>query len=437
MTKKKKKVIKWIIVVLILVILSTALFFFFRKKPGTEYTTAPVERGDVVQTVSATGEIADNNELILNFEVGGRIDKIFVEEGEMVAEGEIIATLDDADLSYQTEQAKAAWDKAAAEAASNDDVIKQAKVEVENAQGYLEDTKDLNKQNIEAADQDIENAKDYYEDALDYYNEEKTATRKLTLTAAENSLKDVRENKETVEEQTDLSETSAENTLASAEAKLKTLESEHAKDSLDASVAGARANYDLALNNLSRATLKSPINGEIVEVNNKIGEVLGTGVIKESFARIISKDLLIETRIPEADVLKIKEGSRAEFTLDALADSEKFGAEAVVISPGATVIQDVVYYEAKFKIDKVDSRFKSGMTVNLDIDAAKKDGVLRIPLRAIKTEGDHKYVEILKENNQTEKVEITTGLEGDEGMAEVKSGLKEGDKVVTLAKEKK
>jgi hypothetical protein len=56
----------------------------------------------------------------------------------------------------------------------------------------------------------------------------------------------------------------------------------------------------------------------------------------------------------------------------------------------------------------------------------------------VKTEGNRKYVEILKdaENNITEKVYVTTGLEGDDGIVEITSGLNGGEFVITLTNKK-
>jgi multidrug efflux pump subunit AcrA (membrane-fusion protein) len=63
----------------------------------------------------------------------------------------------------------------------------------------------------------------------------------------------------------------------------------------------------------------------------------------------------------------------------------------------------------------------------------EKDNVLMIPTRAIKEDGKKKYVEVLKADGiTTEKIYIETELEGDDGMVEVKSGLKGGEKVVTF-----
>ncbi|MFH1182728.1 MAG: efflux RND transporter periplasmic adaptor subunit [Candidatus Moraniibacteriota bacterium] len=431
---KKKKYIIWGSVATAVILIIGVYFLFLRKKPQTEYTTAPVERGTVVQTVSVTGDMVDNQEITINFELGGKIKDVMIKEGDYVSVGEAVATLDDADLNSQLSQAEAGLDKATADAQANDDAVNETRVAEENADDYLNQTKELNKQNIAAAEQNVKNAEDYHDDALDYYNEDKTATRKLTLTTAENNLKDAREAKETADENADLAEVSAKNSLELAKAKVDTAESGFAERSRDAVIANAQAAYDIALNNLSRSILRSPVNGQVAEVNNKKGEILGTGVIKESFARIISGDLLIEAQIPESDILKIKQGMKADYTLDAIGSDEKFSAEVIEIFPASTIVQDVISYKVRFRLDAPDSRFKQGMTANLDIKTAQKDNVLKIPLRAIKTETDHKYVDVLKDGNVTEKIEVTTGLTGDEGMVEIKSGLKEGDKVVTFTK---
>jgi len=432
---KKKKYIIWSSVIAAIIFIIGIYFLFLRKKPQTEYTTAPVERGSLAQTVSVTGDVVDKEEVVLNFEIGGRLTSVNIKEGDQVAQGEVVATLNDADLNSQVEQARAALDKATADAQANDDVVNEAETAEENAENYLDQTKDLNQANIENAEQGVKNAENYYDDAKKFYDEDKTPTRKLTLTTAENNLKDAKDNKDVVEEQAKLNEVSAENSLEAARAKLDTVESEFSERSRNATIESAKAGYDIALNNLSRSVLKAPANGIITEVNDKRGDILGTGVIKESFAKMISGDLMIEAQIPESDILKIKLGQKADFTLDALGSDEKFSGEVIEIFPAATVSGDVITYKVKFRIDNPNSRFKDGMTANLDVKTAVRDDVLKVPLRAIKTEDDHKYVEILKNNNQTEKVEVTTGLEGDEGMVEIRSGLKEGDKVVTFTKQ--
>jgi len=255
---------------------------------------------------------------------------------------------------------------------------------------------------------------------------------KPTVTAAENSLNAAKEALKTAEEQADLLKINAQNSIDTAKAKVKTVESDFARASRDASVAQARSLFDQAVINLSKATLVSPVNGIITEVNNKPGEILGTGVIKETFSRVMSLDYIIESKVPESDIVKLKLGQHAKITFDALTTDDIFDGEVIEIDPASTTIQDVVYYQIKLKLNSTDVRIKPGMSANIDIATSQKDNVVSVPSRAIKIEGKKKYVDVLQTDNTTKKVYVETGLEGDEGMVEIKSGLNGGEKVVTF-----
>jgi len=233
-----------------------------------------------------------------------------------------------------------------------------------------------------------------------------------------------------------LSQTNAQNAVDSAKARVKTVESDFAKASRDATVAGARAGYDQAVLNLAKATLVSPVNGIITEVNNKPGEILGTGVIKEAFSRVMSMDMIIQSKVPESDIVKLKLGQHSKIIFDALTPDDVYDAQVIEIDPASTTIQDVVYYQIKLKLSDVDVRIKPGMSANIDIQTNEKNDVLSVPQRAIKLEGNKKYVDVLQADNTTKKVYVETGLEGDEGMVEIKSGLKGGEKVVTFVNTK-
>jgi RND family efflux transporter MFP subunit len=425
---------KTIIFVLILFVAGGYFFYSKSKKPKVEYTTATVEKGNLSQTVSATGDLKDDSEIVLNFELGGRISKVFIKKGNKVAAGDSIAMLDNVNLSGQVAVAKATLNKAVADAGSNNDAIRESDVAVDNADNFLDETEKLEKQRVDAAETALDNAKDYYSDALDFYNDSPTKNNKLTLTTALNSKKAAEEALDTAKKSRDLAITSAENSLDAAKARLKTTESDFTLNSKNASVDNAKANYEIALNNLSKAVLKAPVSGTIVEVNNKVGEILGTGVIKESFARIIADDFIIESNIPESDIVKLKLGQKAKVTFDALPTGDEFEAELIEINPAETVIQDVVYYGIKLKLSTIDLRLKPGMSANVDVRTNEKGDVLMIPLRAIKIRNGEKFVDVLSDNNLVQEVKITTGLEGDGGMVEAKSGLKNGDKVVTFTK---
>lgn len=437
MSKKKK----WLIWILIVVIVVGGVTLYVRsKKPVTTYTTADATKGKLAQTVSVTGDLVANEEITLNFELGGRVNKVFVKKSDQVAAGDRIATLTDSSLQKQVDQAKAGLDQAIANAGTNNDALREADVAQENAENTLDETEDLNDQNIAAAKQAVDNAQKYYNDTLAYYDSLSEGSAKLqaktTLTAAGNSLDAAKKALKVTEQQAELAKTNAENAVDSTKARKKTVESDYARASRDASVAQARAAYDLAVLNLSKAMLVSPVNGIITEVNNKPGEILGTGVIKETFSRVMSLDMVIESKVPESDIVKVKLGQHAKVTFDALTIDDVFDSEIIEIDPASTTIQDVVYYNIKLKLNTVDMRVKPGMSANIDISTAEKDDVIFIPQRAIKVEGAKKYVDVLQADNATKKTYVETGLQGDEGMVEIKSGLKEGDKVVTFVQTK-
>lgn len=200
----------------------------------------------------------------------------------------------------------------------------------------------------------------------------------------------------------------------------------------------AEASVSGVLSQFSDTTLYSPSDGIIVNRNVNVGEVtVANAVTANTSVVTVAKegDLEIESNIPESDVVKIAIDQNVNITLDAFTTQNVFKAKVSRIEPAATVIQDVVYYRAKMKFIDPDPRFKNGMSADADIHTAERDNVVIIPLRAVKIEGGEKYVEILKDDGITvEKIKITTGLEGDEGMVEVRSGLSGGEKIITFTK---
>ena len=428
------KIKKYSIWIIILAAVVGSIFWYVKsKKPVTTYTTAEATKGNLAQTVWVTGDLVAKDEITLNFELGGRVSRVFVKESDQVAAGDKIATLTDATLHKQVDQAKAGLDQAIATSGSNSDTLREAKVSLDNAEDSLDQTKKLNDETVASAEQTVENAQKAYDDTLDFYNSNVSKQNKITLTNAENALASAKQALKTSKEQTDLSEISADNAVSSAKARVKTVESDFARNARNAQVAAAQAVYDMAVLNLNRATLISPVNGIITEVNNKPGEILGTGVIKETFSRVMSLDMIIQSQVPESDIVKVKLGQHASVTFDALTPEDIFDAEIIEINPASTNVQGVVYYNIKLKLNTLDIRVKPGMSLNVDIRTAEKNEVIMIPSRAIKIEENKKYVEILKVDGiTTEKVFIETGLEGDDGMIEAKSGLKGGEKVVTF-----
>lgn len=435
----QRKTIIW--TVLAIAFLGGVVYFSFLRKPKVEYNTTEVKKGELAQTVSVSGTLKANDTISLNFETTGRVESVAARVGQKVGKGDVIGYLSDAGLQLAVDQSKANLDKARADAGANFDAIHSAEVEEENAEKLLEDTKRLNERNIAAAEQKVSDTKNYFEDAQEYYDKVKdengsdsstTKSAKLTLDTAEANWEQAKDALDVADQTADLAKTSAENKLDTADAALDAAESSFVKAGKDANVAAFAAAYETALVNLGKAALRAPANGIIKEVNYKIGEVIGA-TAGEDFAKMISYDFILEVKVPESDVAKVKIGQKGDVAFDAFSADEKFEATVVSIDPSATVVQDVVDYIVKMAMSGDDSRWKDGMSADIDILVEKKDNVLTVPERAVKEQNGQKTVQIL-ENKKPVDREVRTGMKGDGGMVEVTSGLEEGEVVVTSVK---
>jgi RND family efflux transporter MFP subunit len=211
-----------------------------------------------------------------------------------------------------------------------------------------------------------------------------------------------------------------------------------APDSHDRSLLEARITQAMAtLNNVNKqienSILKSPIDGTITKINYDIGEQVLAG--SKPVASVLGdNNFEIEVMISEADISKIKTGDPVEITLDAYGEDVKFDGKVFFIEPAETVIQDVIYYKVKINFSPNEREVKSGMTANVVITTSRAENVLTIPIRAIiDKNGSGKFVRVLVNNQLTEK-QVTIGLRGDDGLAEVISGLNENEEIVTFVK---
>lgn len=212
------------------------------------------------------------------------------------------------------------------------------------------------------------------------------------------------------------------------------------KEAKKLAVKQAQSAVEVAGAQLAKTVLHTPIDGIVAKVNVEEGEnvVAGSALLgsSTSFATIVKEgDFEIDVNVPESDITKIKVNQSATITFDALLSDEIFSASVTEIEPTSTVIQDVVYYGVKLKLDSVDTRFKDGMSVDVDINITEKNNVLIIPQRAVKNRDQVKKVQVLSDNGEIRDIDVQTGLRGDNGMIEIISGLNEGQKVVTFVSE--
>ena len=193
-----------------------------------------------------------------------------------------------------------------------------------------------------------------------------------------------------------------------------------------AMVAAYRAEYE-------KDRIISPIDGVVTRVDPNVGEFVSVG--KTAFTVINEDNYKIDAYIAESDIAKVSLGDFASTTLDAYGQSIDFPAIITNIDPAETVLEGVPTYKVTLQFLKKDNRIRSGMTANLEILTNERKNVISIPTRAVIDDSGEKTVRKLKSDSKNYiSIPVKVGLKGSDGMIEIISGLKVGDKVVTYIK---
>ncbi len=149
--------------------------YFFGGEKEKEYVLAQATKGDIVQTVSVTGTIKADPSVDLHFQKSGKIKEITVEEGDKVASGDLLASLENETLELDIERKRANLEYTRAlynqtQAGAKYEEILIAEPDVQSAQAAYdaalveaENTKEIGWQTVDLAELDFENAKKEYE----------------------------------------------------------------------------------------------------------------------------------------------------------------------------------------------------------------------------------------------------------------------------------
>ncbi len=240
--------------------------------------------------------------------------------------------------------------------------------------------------------------------------------------AYEKALSDLKTAQNTSVNNTNIKQAAYNQALANYESKIN--------PPREVDVAALRAILYQAQVNREKAIIRAPIDGVVAKINKKVGEQIMTS---EKMINLLTPHFEITVDIPETDVSKIKLNDSAMITLDAYGDEIKFIGTLVNIDYSATIIQDVVYYKVKIALEDTEKEIKSGMTANVVLKTDKRENVLYIPSRTLRTGDNGRYVKILQNNTVIDKV-IKTGLRADDGKIEILEGLQEGEDVIISIK---
>jgi HlyD family secretion protein len=216
------------------------------------------------------------------------------------------------------------------------------------------------------------------------------------------------------------------------------------------SVHQAAAGVQQAENDLSHTTLLSPIDGKVVQLNAREGEVVVTGTMNNpgSVIAVIAdlSQILVEAEVGETEVVGIRQGQAGKIHVDAVPDKE-YAGHVTEIGSSAAIRQNagtgIRYFKVKVAIDDPDDRLRPGMSSQVSIVTTTIGDAIAVPIQSVvervpgakKDEEEdenvpkHKFV-LLAVDGKAKQVEVKTGI-SDATRVAIVSGLKAGDPVVT------
>jgi HlyD family secretion protein len=161
-----------------------------------------------------------------------------------------------------------------------------------------------------------------------------------------------------------------------------------------ASVVNARSAVSRAKVNLDYATITSPIDGVVLNRAVEEGQTVAASFNTPTLFTIVNDltQMEVQTSVDEADIGKVKEGQKVEFTVDAYPDLKFEGSVSQVrLQPVTT--NNVVTYVVILNAPNPDKKLMPGMTASATIYVEKKDNALTLSGKAIRFTPDTEYLQ--------------------------------------------
>lgn len=408
---------------------------------------AEIESGTLSVTVNATGKLQAVNSADLSFLVPGEVQQIFVEPGEEVPQGKLLATL-------------------------NTELIELNVREAEIILALQENA--LNQMKSGPSDEDLALARAYVGQAAANLNqltappdEYDQRISELQIELARNQLWERQTNRDTTVQalgQGHIYSDIQEDGVTSAEAGIDIAELQQeqlyngppagAVAAAQASVISAQAqldlllagpdDYDLAIAEkrveqaalsvelarqmLANAEIRAPFAGTVSNLGIEIGQTAAPGLPVMSVVNAEAFELEID--VDEIDIARLGIEQPVEITMDALPGVVLTG-RVDRVSPVATEIQGIVTYRVRVSVDPTDAPLREGMTATATVTVDEVSRTLLVPNWAIRIDRrtGEAFVNVRNPDGTVEEVQVTIGLRSNL-FSEVLSGLEAGDEVV-------
>jgi HlyD family secretion protein len=364
-------------------------------EPVVAVQVTPAKRGPIEETVTAEAVVYPLEQAVITPKITSTIHRFHVQRGSRVKKGQLLAELENADLAGAAEQSKGEYEQAQA--------------------GYTTTTGASLPEQIQKAELDAAAGKAAFEAAQKVYDSRKSlleqgAIPRRDVDAAEVALAQARSQNEQAQKQlADLNRLGKEQTLKSASGQLS----------------AAKGKYLNATAQLSYSEIRSPIDGVVTDRPLYEGELAAAN--QPILTVMNTSKLIAKSHIVQSEAVLLKVGDEAEIEFPGLEEPVKGRVMLVspALDPGSTTIE--VWVEAI----KPGPKLKPGMNVSVEVTAKSVKDAIVVPAGSVfKSPEGAEYVLIAGSDKKAHQTNVKVGIRNKEA-AEIQSGLKENDSVIT------
>ncbi|HVN57599.1 MAG TPA: efflux RND transporter periplasmic adaptor subunit [Bacteroidales bacterium] len=171
-----------------------------------------------------------------------------------------------------------------------------------------------------------------------------------------------------------------------------------------ANLSNAKSGLTRAKVNLDYATIISPIDGVVLNRAVEEGQTVAASFSTPTLFTIVNDvtQMQVQTSVDEADIGKVKEGQRVEFTVDAYPDM-KFNGEVSQVRLQPVTTNNVVTYVVIMKAPNPDGKLMPGMTASTTIYVDEKQDALYLPGKAVRFKPSTEYMQKMFQKMMAER----------------------------------
>lgn len=338
-----------------------------------QFRTAPVTRGPLVATVSATGTLNAVITVQVGSQISGQIKELYADFNSQVKKGQTIARIDPDTFEAKVNQARAEVESARATVLNQRAAVEKARADLENARAALAAARaQTAKAQVAVLDmrRDLGRKRDLREKGFIAQADEDAAQAAYDSAVAQHEAAKAQEQAQV-------------SAVRAAEAQLRVAEA--LLQSAQAQVTQKEAALRQAQVDLDRTIIRAPVDGVVVSRNVDVGQTVAASLQAPTLFTIAQDltNMQVDTNVDEADVGRMRVGLRATFTVDSF-PGQTFSGEVVQIRKAPQVVQNVVTYNVVVSAKNPDGRLLPGMTANVRIVTEQKESVLRVPNAALR-----------------------------------------------------